>query len=429
MRRKSNKVEDRLGFGEEGIKYIAELLSITTRMLSAFNLEKLLGQILDTSLEFLRADTGSLMLVEEDNSTLKIKVARGLSKEVVEKVSIKVGEKVAGWVAKEGKPLLLIGGLKADPRFRHLDEKKEIKSSICVPLKVEKRVIGVLNINNVYAKSVFSDLDLKVLSLLANQAAISIWSVRLYEDAKKANSELLMTQRQLVAREKMAALGQLSAGVAHEINNPLTAILANVQYVMSNMTEGSFGWEELREIKEATELASRIIQRLFNYCRPSDYKRQAVDINDNIKRVITLVEHQMERQHIKIDLNLTPAPLIVTINPDELKELILNIVLNAKSAMPDGGALVMTTRGSHEDNFVEIEFADTGCGMPEKILGKIFDPFFTTGRPGSAGLGLSICQRIVSNYGGAINVESQPGKGTVFTVRLPAASEARQRKG
>ncbi len=409
----------RLGLSTNELKYATELLAITTRMLSAFDLDRLLEQIFDTTLDFLKADTGSLMLVEDKTQLLKIKVARGLDKKIADTMAIKVGEKVAGWVAKEGKPLLLIGGLKNDPRFSNLDEKKEVKSSITVPLTVENRVLGVLSVNNVNSESLFSESDLTVLSLLANQAAISIWHVKLYEEAKRANEEMIAAQQQLIAREKMAALGQLSTGIAHEINNPLTAIIGNVQYLMSNIPETGYGREELKEIKDAAEFASRIIERLFNYCRPSVHKRESLDVNSVTRTIIDLVRSQLERQKIKVNLDLTVDPTIVAINPDELKEVFLNIVLNAKTAMPDGGTLTIETRRLETDGVAEIRFIDTGYGIPKNLQDKIFDPFFTTRRPGAPGLGLSICQRIINNHNGVIRVESEPGKGAVFTVRLP----------
>lgn len=406
--------------GQE-IRYITEMLNITTGMLSAFNLRKLLKQILDTSLELLGADTGSLMLVEEQNSTLKIRAARGLNAEVAEKVHVKIGEQICGWVAEHGEPLLLVGGLKNDRRFTHLDEKKEIKSAISVPLKVESRVIGVLNANSLSSQTLFNESDLKILSLLANQAAISIWNVRLYEEARQANEEIKLMQQQLIEREKMAVLGQFSTGIAHEINNPLATILGNAQYIMENMKESSFGWEEVKDIKDAAELASRIISRLFKYCSRPENPQELVDANEAIREITKLIKTQFDRQAITINLNLkSPLPKIL-ISPDELKEVILNIVLNAKSAMPKGGTLAIETNCAAQDDTLEMIFSDTGQGIPEGIIDKIFEPFFTTRKPHGAGLGLTICQRIIRANRGSIKVNSQLGKGTTFTIRLPAA--------
>ncbi|MDP2922799.1 MAG: ATP-binding protein [Candidatus Omnitrophota bacterium] len=404
---------------EQELKYITELLSITTRMLSAFNLRRLLKQILDTSLELLRADTGSLMLLEEQSRTLKIKVSRGLSEEIAEKIEVKLGEHISGWVAKEGKPLLLIGGLKNDSRFCHLDEKKEVKSSISVPLKVENRVIGVLNLNNVSSGNLFCESDLKVLSLLANQAAISIWSVRLYEETRQAHEESRLMQQQLIEREKMAALGQFSAGIAHEINNPLATIVGNVQYLTEHMQKGSFGWEEIKDIKEAAELSSRIIARLFKYCCPSEQKEEIVNVNDIVQQIIELTRTQLDKQGVKIILSLKPNLPNVVVGLDELREVFLNIIFNAKSAMPHGGTLTIETNNIDSEGLVEVIFADTGKGIAEHIIDKIFTPFFSTRRPQGLGLGLAICKRIINSHNGTIQARSSLGKGATFIIRLP----------
>ena len=189
---------------------------------------------------------------------------------------------------------------------------------------------------------------------------------------------------------------------------------------MENMSKNSYGWTELKEIKEAAELCSRIIERLFNYCRPANYNQEPVDVSDIAKKVTELVDNQFIKQNVKINLDLAPSLPKVVINPDELKEIFLNIMLNAKSAMSAGGTLTIATKDMKSDGAIDIIFSDTGCGIPKEIIDKIFDPFFTTKRPVSTGLGLSICQRIVSNYKGSIKVESEPGKGTTFIIRFPA---------
>lgn len=408
---------------EQDLKYASELLTITTKMLSAFNLNKLLNQILEASLALLEADAGSLMLLEENMQMLKIRAHRGIDPAIAEKVHVKVGEYISGWVAKEGKPLLLVGGLKQDARFRHLDENKNIRSSLSVPLKVESRVIGVLNINKINATKVFTETDLTLGALLANQAAISIWNVKLYEEAKKAHSELLLAQNQLVAREKMAALGQFSAGIAHEINNPLTAIIGNAQYLMDITPMDNIGREEIMEIKEAAELASRIIARLFNYCSPQESQQELIAANDIIVKIMELVKIQFEKQGITVTLRLHERLPRIVMSPDELKEVLLNIILNAKQAMPSGGNFTIETKILESTRHVQIILSDTGHGIAESIISKIFDPFFTTRRPNGAGLGLAICQRIIANNRGTITVASQVGKGTVFTIGLPYTAQ------
>jgi len=410
-----------MDINNQELSYITELLNISTKMLSAFNLEKLLRQILNTSLDLLKADTGSLMLIEENSKTLKIKAARGINEDIVEKVNVEIGKQVSGWVAKEGKPLLLVGGLKNDPRFGNLDGKKEIKSSICVPLNVEGRTIGVLNVNNVSSQNLFSESDLKLLSLLANQAAISIWGIRLYEEAKKANEETRIMQKQLIEKEKMAALGLFTAGIAHEINNPLATIIGNTQYLMEHITAGAFGWDEIKDVRQAAELSSRIIARLFQYCRPSEGKKEAADINVVVEQIVELARKQFEKQSIRFNLNLKANLPNIVIVLDELREVFLNIIFNAQSVMPKGGVITIETKSIDGGSFVEVIFRDNGPGISEQIIDKIFTPFFSTRRPKSLGLGLAICQRIISSHNGIIKVNSKIGEGAEFIIRLPAA--------
>ncbi|MDD4955317.1 MAG: ATP-binding protein, partial [Candidatus Omnitrophica bacterium] len=262
------------------------------------------------------------------------------------------------------------------------------------------------------------------LSLLANQAAISIWSVRLYEEARCANEETRMMQQQMVEKEKMASLGLFTAGIAHEINNPLATILGNTQYLMEHMQSGSFGWEEINDIKQAAELSSRIIARLFQYCSPSGGKKEAIDINKAMEQIAGLAGKQFEKQGIKINLRLEPNLPNVVMVLDELREVFLNIMFNAQSVMPGGGIITIETRKDAGANAVEISFKDTGPGIAENVIDKIFTPFFSTRRPKSLGLGLAICQRIVNSHSGSIKVNSKLGEGAEFIIRFPAAGEA-----
>jgi len=336
-------------------------------------------------------------------------------------VRIKVGDEIAGWVAKKGQNVLLAGNLKDDPKFYRFAKKDGIKSAMSIPLKIEQTVIGVLNINSLHTEPQFTNDDLKFISLLANQAAIAIWHMRLHECAERAHRECLETRNQFVALEKLAALGELGRGIAHEINNPLAVISSNIQYLISETPKGCPGMEELNEIKEAQQRCSKIVERLGRYSRPSQYKGAPVNINSIIKEVMNLVEYQVSMQSIKIVEKLDPSLSKTIIDPDELKEVFLNIVLNAKYAMPKSGVLTIRARNIDMEKFILVEFTDTGYGIPDENINKIFDPFFTTRRPEGSGLGLSICQRIITDRNGSITVRSEVGKGTTFSIKLPAA--------
>ena len=183
--------------------------------------------------------------------------------------------------------------------------------------------------------------------------------------------------------------------------------------------------DELIEIDKAHKRCSKIVWALLHYSRPSQYKGTPVDVNSIIIEVLTLVRYQISLKKVEIVENLSPSLSKTTIDPDELKEVFLNMVINAKYAMPDGGRLTIKTSNMDNGKFILIEFTDTGHGILPEQIDKIFDPFFTTRRPGSLGLGLSICQRIVTNHKGSIAVESKPGEGSTFRIRLPADQPGR----
>lgn len=395
-----------------------DLLDITTRMLSAYDLKSLLQHILQVSLEVSGGNTGSLMLLDEKTNTLAIEAAVGLDENIVKSKKIKLGEEIAGQVASEGKSVLLIGDMKEYPRFSKFAKKDGIKSAMSIPLKIENKTIGVLNINSRASESCFSEDDLRFISILANYAAISIRHLRLYEDLKHVHQEFINTRAQLIAAEKLASLGQLAAGVAHEMNNPLAIMSANIQYLISKTANADPRMFEMAEIKNAYERCVKIVDRLLRYSRPHADKGSAVDVNGIIKEVLGLAEYQTSLQDVKIVLGLEYDLSRPRIDPDELKEVFLNIVLNAKDAMPNGGSLTIKT-SNIDDKGVMIEFTDTGTGILKEDMDKIFDPFFTTKQAKGTGLGLSICQRIITEYKGTIEVDSKLGKGTTFTIKLP----------
>lgn len=395
-----------------------DLLDITTRMLSAYDLKSLLQHILQVSLEVSGGNTGSLMLLDEKTNTLAIEAAVGLDENIVKTKKIKLGEEIAGQVASEGKSVLLIGDMKEYPRFSKFAKKDGIKSAMSIPLKIENKTIGVLNINSHVSESQFDEDDMRFISILANQASMSIRHLRLYEELKRTHQEYLLARNQLIASEKLASLGQLAAGVAHEMNNPLAIMSANIQYLISKTANADPRMFEMAEIKNAYERCIKIVDRLLRYSRPHADKGSAVDVNGIIKEVLGLAEYQASLQDIKIVLMLEHDLSKPRIDPDELKEVFLNILLNAKDAMPSGGSLTIKT-SNIDDKGVMIEFTDTGTGILKEDMDKIFDPFFTTKQAKGTGLGLSICQRIITEYKGTIEVDSRQGKGTTITVKLP----------
>jgi PAS domain S-box-containing protein len=231
-------------------------------------------------------------------------------------------------------------------------------------------------------------------------------------------------ERQLMHAEKLASVGILAAGVAHEIGNPLSAISGYAQLMDTDEIKSEERREFAGAIASQAERINKIIRDLLDYSRPSPFKGQATAVNQAIEAVLNMffTEKRLASYKLAIDRDLSRELPPVLIDRDQLQQVVLNIVMNAAQAMEKGGRLAISTR--EKDGFIRIAFADTGPGIPKEYLPLIFDPFYTTKPVGQGtGLGLSICDRIISQAGGRIEVKSRPGKGTTFTVLLPAAKQ------
>ena len=229
--------------------------------------------------------------------------------------------------------------------------------------------------------------------------------------------------REVIQREKMAAIGMLAGGVAHEINNPLGGIMAFVQLMKKDARENATLMDELGEIEKAAVRCRKIVADLLDFSRVSeDRDRRLVDINSLLEKVFLFVQREMECSNVKLEYNPSPSLPKVLAIPDRLQQVFLNLITNACHAMPQGGTLSVSTQS--EGRRVVVRFRNTGPGIPPEDRERIFDPFFTTKEPGGGvGLGLSISYRIVKELGGEIFCEEPKGGGAEFVVRLPYAQE------
>jgi two-component system NtrC family sensor kinase len=221
----------------------------------------------------------------------------------------------------------------------------------------------------------------------------------------------------LVQSEKLASLGQLAAGVAHEINNPLTNILLDAEAIRDMEMDEDSRKERLDEIVSQVEVTGKIVTNLLEFSRQSEPMTMPTEIEKLIDEALEIaILNTRDVEVIKDYEGNLPE---VKGDPIQLKQVFLNIILNSLQAMSKGGRLEIAT--GMEDEFIRISFEDTGTGISRENLDKVFDPFFTTNKVGEGtGLGLSLCLGIIERHGGKIDVQSQPGKGSVFTVRLPA---------
>jgi two-component system NtrC family sensor kinase len=230
------------------------------------------------------------------------------------------------------------------------------------------------------------------------------------------------TRQQLTRTERLAAIGRLAAGVAHEINNPLTGVLTFAHMLLREAPEGSRQREDAQTIVEATLRCRDIVQGLLNFSRQNEPHKRRADLNALLRKAVNLTQNQAALSQVKVVQELDPALPHLVLDPNQVQEVAVNLIVNAVDAMPHGGEMRIRTRAVREDgrDWAEVEVADTGCGIPPENLDRIFDPFFTTKQSDKGtGLGLAVSYGIVTEHGGQIRVASKVGEGTTMTVRLP----------
>lgn len=250
---------------------------------------------------------------------------------------------------------------------------------------------------------------------------LEVWGNKLEVKVLERTEEIKKIHAQLFRSEKLASLGKLAAGVAHEINNPLTGILTNSSLLLDDLPTSDPRHEDVDVIVKETIRCREIVKRLLDFARQTKPQKQLVSINEIIENIILLVRNQTSFRNIQMQRNLQQNMPEIMADRDQIQQVFINIIINASEAMSKGGLLSISTALLLTNNSIIITFKDNGPGIPENICEKIFDPFFTTKEQGT-GLGLSISYGIIEQHGGDINVESSLGQGTTFTIQLPINS-------
>jgi two-component system NtrC family sensor kinase len=239
--------------------------------------------------------------------------------------------------------------------------------------------------------------------------------------------KLSEAQRQVYQAQKLAAVGQLAAGVAHEINNPLTGVLTYSSFLLKRAEHTPDFREDLEVIVRETQRCRGIVKGLLDFARQSPPEKHASDINDIVERAIRIVQTQLSAHHVELQKDLRADLPRIHADANQIQQVIVNLLLNANDAIGEGGGTVTlatnvipqdgASRGPTSE--IQVSVRDTGCGIPAANLARIFDPFFSTKGPKGTGLGLAVAWGIIEEHSGRIDVESEPGKGTTFRVRLP----------
>ena len=263
----------------------------------------------------------------------------------------------------------------------------------------------------------------------ANEKLIQ-WGKTLEKRVEERTKKLRQVQDYLIQSAKLASLGKMAAGVAHEINNPLTSILINTHLLLEKLEENSSFYENLSLIADETSRCNDIVKGLLEFSRQNPPQKNFADVNEVIYSAIQILEKQVTFQNIKMIKNLDQNLPQIEIDTNKIKQVFWNLMINSAEAMPDGGTLTISGRLSKNRKNIEISFTDTGVGISKENIKKLFDPFFTT-KEGGTGLGLAISYGIVEQHQGRIEVKSKEAEGTTFTIHLPVSISKRKanRKG
>lgn len=314
------------------------------------------------------------------------------------------------------------------------EEMRKIEAEACFPLLSKEELGGILILGKKTSGKPYSKQDLELLETLVTQAAMALDNARLHQEVKnwgkelgrkvkEKSEELKKSQAQLLQSEKLAGIGQLAAGIAHEIRNPLGIIATSLYYLNDVLPKKKEDIKRHFQIMEAEiNRCESIISNLLEFSRTSTQEFESIDVNQLLDTTLFLVEKDLFVKDIKLIKKFHHSPTIKA-NMDEMKQVFLNLILNATQAMPRGGKLEIATSIT-ENERARIKVVDSGTGISEKHLSKIFDPFFTTKAPREGtGLGLTLVHNIIERWGGTIQVESQGVKGTTFTIEFPILKE------
>ena len=292
---------------------------------------------------------------------------------------------------------------------RETDTLDALGIEIVFPLSSMNRLIGILLVGAKPAREPLTKVEISFISSLLPQAGIALENALLFREQRDR-------LRRMSRADKLATVGELAAGAAHEIRNPLTAIRSSLQYLDSKSADET-SRKLIAAALQETERIDAIVSALLSFSRPSEIVKERHDLRETIEETLDLVSFQAKTQNVAVTRNFPESPLLIRGDRSQLKQLFLNVFLNALQAMPGGGRLGVAALVKDERQ-ATVTVTDTGEGISEENLDRIFDPFFTT-KKGGTGLGLSICYNIVKSHHGEIEVKSKRGEGTTILVSLP----------
>ena len=402
------------------------LLRSSRDMVSIIDIRALSENVVRTIAKSLGIEKVSLLLNNDAKGSYDLEAMVGLDLDRSEAIFLARGSPLTQLLQRRKEPIVKeeLEWIPVGPETpQTIETMAKLEAEISLPIISKDRLVGILNLGRKEDRTIYSNEDLELLSTLANQAAIAIENARLYENLKQSQDTLRRADR-------LSSLGLLTAGLAHEIRNPLVAIRTFTQLLPERYDDAEFreGFQGLA-LKEVDRICG-LINDLLSFARPSKPNKAPENVNDVVDNIARILETQAKEKSVAISREFGDNLPKVWIDREQMKQVFMNLILNAIQAMKEGGSISISTRpvsrngAQPSGDFVQVEIRDTGVGIPEENLQHIFDPFFTSKDEGS-GLGLAVSHQIVQEHGGFVTVESHIGKGTAFFVHVPVGKPVR----
>ncbi|HIC91212.1 MAG TPA: GAF domain-containing protein [Syntrophaceae bacterium] len=398
-------------------EYKRLLREFSKRLVSYLDEQDLLNNITHTLTEVLGIEKMSFLVLDKEKKIYRIRASKNVDSHKITELSFPQNDPFFEWlkIRREIAVREVLERTIDNPNINPIIERlKLMESEVCIPLFIRDELAGIINLGGKRSGDMYSHEDIELLNNLASQTAIALENSRLYEELKRSKT--------LIRRaDKLASLGTLTAGLAHEIKNPLVAIKTFIQLLPERFEDEEFRNYFLNVASGEVDRLSDLVNALLDFSRPSQPSFQTGNVNEIMDSVVLLLENEVKRKNIKIKRRYSSDLPAVMLDPEQIKQVFLNIMLNAAEATPENGVLTVETRHLDKDRgqeFIQVEIRDTGRGIPKDNLERIFEPFFTTKDSGS-GLGLAVSHHIVQEHQGYIEVESEVGMGTSFYINLP----------
>jgi hypothetical protein len=398
------------------------LVELTTLINSSLDIKSVLSNSMACIQTLMSSEASAIFELDKERGELFFRIALGDAADRAREERIKIGEGIAGWVARTGEPLI-IQNAGEDPRFlEHVDLRTgfETRSILCAPIVYKGELSGVVEVLNKNDESGFDGHDLEMLTIIANQIAIALENARLYSRLNEkfvlTTEELKATQEKLIRSERLAALGKLSHGIAHEVRNPVMIIGGFVRRLQKQFLDNPSVGETTDIILRQIERLEQMVLDIENLAKIRLHQSETMQLADVVEAALQSVRDRIELQHIQLHKNLSKEMPPIEADKELLELAVRSVLLNALEAMPSGGTLTLGIDSKPDGLLLMIR--DTGVGIRQEDLPNIYDPFFTSKTQGT-GIGLAVVHRIISEHSGEVNVNSSLGEGTEVQIRLP----------